>query len=102
MPGWINTDLQRHLDLPTLQAMGGADEHGNRIAPPHFKTPQQGAATSVMLAASPLLNGVTGRYFEDNQQATGTDTAAADGVAAHAIDPGNADRRWTYSQPFTR
>jgi len=102
MPGWINTDLQRHLDLPTLQAMGGADEHGNRIEQPHFKSPQQGAATSVMLAASPLLNGITGHYFEDNQQAAVTDATATGGVAAHAIDPGNADRLWNYSEPYAR
>ena len=33
------------------------------------KTPQQGAATSVLLAASPLLDGVGGRYFEDCAEA---------------------------------
>jgi NAD(P)-dependent dehydrogenase (short-subunit alcohol dehydrogenase family) len=29
----------------------------------------QGAATSVLLAASPLVEGVTGKYFEDCQEA---------------------------------
>jgi NAD(P)-dependent dehydrogenase (short-subunit alcohol dehydrogenase family) len=98
MPGWITTGLQRHLDLPTLQAMGGADEHGNRIEQPFFKTAEQGAATSVLLAASPLLDGVTGRYFEDNQQAPVTQDGSGEGVAAHAIDPDNAARLWKLAE----
>lgn len=97
MPGWITTNLARHIDLATLQAMGAADEHGNRIEQPFYKTAEQGAATSVLLAASPLLDGVTGRYFEDNQQAPTTDDGTGAGVAAHAIDPENADRLWEYA-----
>lgn len=34
-----------------------------------LKTTQQGAATSVLLAVSPLLEGVGGRYFEDCHEA---------------------------------
>lgn len=34
-----------------------------RIAGPFLKTPEQGAATSVYLASSPEVEGVTGRYF---------------------------------------
>jgi NAD(P)-dependent dehydrogenase (short-subunit alcohol dehydrogenase family) len=97
MPGWITTGLQRHLDLATLQALGGADADGNRIDQPFYKTPEQGAATSVLLAASPLLDGVTGRYFEDNQEAPVTADGTGDGVAAHALNPGNADRLWEYA-----
>lgn len=98
MPGWIHTGLQRHVDLATMQAMGGADEHGNRIEPPFFKSVQQGAATSVLLAASPLLEGITGRYFEDNQEAPLTVDGTGDGVAAHAIDPDNAARLWQLAE----
>ncbi|MEU2351573.1 SDR family NAD(P)-dependent oxidoreductase [Streptomyces misionensis] len=97
MPGWITTNLQRHLDLATLQAMGAADEAGNPVEQPFFKSPAQGAATSVLLAASPLLDGVTGRYFEDNQEAPVTADPAGPGVAAHALDPGTAERLWEYA-----
>jgi NAD(P)-dependent dehydrogenase (short-subunit alcohol dehydrogenase family) len=93
MPGWITTPLSRHLDLATLQALGAADADGNRIEPPHFKTPEQGAATSVLLAASPLVEGVSGRYFEDNRE------ASEDGVAAHALDPEAAARLWRLAEP---
>jgi NAD(P)-dependent dehydrogenase (short-subunit alcohol dehydrogenase family) len=102
MPGWITSGLQRHLDLQTLQAMGAADENGNRIDQPHYKDPRQGAATSVLLAASPLLEGVTGRYFEDNQESPVTIDGTGDGVAAHALDPGNADRLWDLAEDALR
>lgn len=104
MPGWISTNLQRHLDDDTLRSMGAMDESGNRIEPGYFKTPEQGAATSVLLAASPWLEGVTGLYFEDNQQAeVVVDTEGrTTGVAAHAIDPAIASKLWEYSESEIR
>ncbi|MFC7014578.1 hypothetical protein ACFQMH_23270 [Streptomyces viridiviolaceus] len=98
MPGWITTRLQRHLDRETLRAMGAADVAGNRVEQPFYKTAEQGAATSVLLAASPLLEGVTGRYFEDNQEAPVTQDGTGDGVAAHALDHGTAGRLWEYTR----
>ena len=57
------------------------------------KTPEQGAATSVFVATSPLLGGIGGRYFEDCNQALayrgGRDRA---GVASYPFDPGTAQR----------
>jgi NAD(P)-dependent dehydrogenase (short-subunit alcohol dehydrogenase family) len=96
MPGWITTNLQRHLDDATLRAMGAMDESGNRIEGAHFKTTSQGAATSVLLAAHPALDGISGRYFEDNQEAeTVADGAGrSTGVAQHALDPEAAERLW--------
>jgi NAD(P)-dependent dehydrogenase (short-subunit alcohol dehydrogenase family) len=96
MPGWITTKLQRHLDDDTLRAMGAMDEAGDRIEQDFFKTPAQGAATSALLAASPLVAGVTGRYFEDNQEAEVLDSGEghSTGVARYAVDPGEADRLW--------
>jgi NAD(P)-dependent dehydrogenase (short-subunit alcohol dehydrogenase family) len=96
MPGWITTNLQRHLDDDTLRAMGAMDDNGNRIEQGFFKTPAQGAATSVLLAASPLMAGVTGRYFEDNQEAEVVETGDghSTGVARYAVDPDNAERLW--------
>jgi NAD(P)-dependent dehydrogenase (short-subunit alcohol dehydrogenase family) len=55
MPGAIYTNLQRHT--------GG---RGNgRVPAELIKSVEQGAATSVLLAVSPLLDGVGGRYFVD-------------------------------------
>lgn len=108
-PGWIVTNLQRHVDDATLRRMGAVDESGQRVEQPFYKTPAQGASTSVMLVASPALAGVTGGYFEDNApaRAAGAPVAAgpADGtggVAAHALDPEAAERLWTYAEPFLR
>lgn len=98
MPGWITTALQRHLDLATLQAMGAADEAGNPVEQPFYKTTEQGAATSVLLAASPLVEGVTGRYFEDNQEAPVTTDGTGEGVAAHTLDRDTAGRLWEYAR----
>ncbi|MGW0792720.1 SDR family NAD(P)-dependent oxidoreductase [Streptomyces sp. NPDC002911] len=98
-PGWISTNLQRHIDDDTMRAMGAIDDEGNIIPQPYYKEPAQGASTSVLLAASPLLNGVTGRYFEDNQEArpVGGPEEQPGGVAAHALDPQTADRLWDYA-----
>ncbi|UED84179.1 SDR family NAD(P)-dependent oxidoreductase [Streptomyces profundus] len=97
-PGYILTGLQRHVDDDTMRAFGVMDGEG-RVRPlSYYKTPEQGAATSVLLAASPLLAGVTGRYFEDNQQAPTVrgDEDTPTGVAAHALDPAAADQLWDY------
>ncbi|MER7930605.1 SDR family NAD(P)-dependent oxidoreductase [Streptomyces sp. NPDC096057] len=102
-PGWIHTNLTRHLDPATMQALGAMDADGNLLTPDHYKTPAQGAATTVLLAASPLVDGVSGRYFEDNQEAEvvdgGPDVMA--GVAAWSVDPTAADRLWDYASPLT-
>ncbi|MEV7030184.1 SDR family NAD(P)-dependent oxidoreductase [Streptomyces sp. NPDC093272] len=97
-PGYILTGLQRHLDDDTMRAFGVMDGDGNLKPLPYYKTPGQGASTSVLLAASPLLNGVTGRYFEDNQEAriVEGDEDTPGGVAAHALAPDAADRLWEY------
>ncbi|GHJ54199.1 oxidoreductase [Nonomuraea sp. TT08I-71] len=82
-PGAIATGLQKHTG-------------GLRTPPERRKTPQQGAATSVLLAASPLLDGVGGRYFDDCAEAAVVTERPADyqGVAGYAVDPDNAERLW--------
>ncbi|AVT29397.1 oxidoreductase [Plantactinospora sp. BC1] len=87
-PGAIPTGLQQYIG-------------GDLGVPVELqKSPQQGAATSVLLATSPLLSGVTGRYFNDCAEATPvaiqpTDQAElASSVADYAIDPERADRLW--------
>ncbi|VEF11119.1 oxidoreductase [Pseudomonas fluorescens] len=82
-PGAIATNLQKHT--------GGLKTPIERQ-----KTVQQGAATSILLAASPLLAGIGGRYFEDCNEALVVDKRPADytGVAPYAVDPDNARRLW--------
>jgi NAD(P)-dependent dehydrogenase (short-subunit alcohol dehydrogenase family) len=96
MPGGIATPLQRHLPPEyAAQALerfraGGSD----------FKTVEQGAATSTLLAASPLLDGVGGRYFEDCNEARLVDHRGGPGqggVAPYALDPANAERLYELS-----
>ncbi|MBO0949003.1 SDR family oxidoreductase [Fibrella forsythiae] len=45
------------------------------LARPFLKTPEQGAATSIFLAASPQVNHVTGLYFDDSKPKTPTKDA---------------------------
>jgi len=82
-PGAIPTGLQQHTG-------------GLRTPPERQKTVQQGAATSVLLAASPLLDKVGGRYFEDCNEASVVTRRPADytGVAWYALDQANAGRLW--------
>lgn len=93
-PGAVDTNLPRHMDPDELAALlaGGTF---------FYKTPAQGAATSVLVATSPQLKGVGGRYFEDCQEAGVLDPGAAEtsqhGVAAYAVDPEAADRLWQVS-----
>ncbi|WP_406373650.1 SDR family NAD(P)-dependent oxidoreductase [Streptomyces sp. NBC_01550] len=101
MPGNIaDTSLARHLDLEQLA--GFMDTTG--LALPPGKTIEQGAATSVLLAASPIVAGITGRYFEDCTQAqTVTERAGAiAGVAPYALDRDNAARLWAVSEALAR
>lgn len=96
MPGGIWTNLQRHWDPHTLASMKeqmAAQESSN------MKTTEQGAATSVLLAASPLLDGIGGRYFDDCNQAPIVDAIidGLHGVRAYALDPHRARQLWQTS-----
>jgi hypothetical protein len=62
-----------------------------------WKNTEQGAATSGLLAASPLLEGVGGRYFEDCNEAEPYQPGVRRGVAAYALDPEAAARLWWVS-----
>ncbi len=62
-----------------------------------WKTPQQGAATSVLLATSPLLHRIGGRYFEDCNETGPLLPGTRTGVAAYALDPEAAARLWRVS-----
>jgi len=90
-PGGIMTNLTRYLPTDVVE--------GFRSDPnAKYKTPEQGAATSVLVATSPLLDGVGGRYFEDCNQAVPYDGGPEPvGVAEYALDPDAAQRLWDIS-----
>lgn len=91
-PGAIATGLQKHT--------GGLKTPVERR-----KTPEQGAATTVLLAASPLLDGVSGLYFEDcneAEQVAKRPTNFTGGYAAYALNFENADRLWHISKNFVQ
>src|SRR5262249_21195277 len=70
-PGAIaETNLSRYMDpemLADLQRQGF-----------RYKSVEQGAATSVLVATSPRLDGVGGRYFEDCNEAEAIPSDATD------------------------
>ncbi|MFF0339245.1 SDR family NAD(P)-dependent oxidoreductase [Kribbella sp. NPDC004875] len=88
MPGGIRTALQRHVPEDVQRDW---DQY-------RWKTVEQGAATSVLLAASPLVQGVTGKYFEDNNEALPNVAGENTGVAPYALDPESATRLWDLSE----
>jgi NAD(P)-dependent dehydrogenase (short-subunit alcohol dehydrogenase family) len=93
MPGAIRTNLQRYVSEEEIERARAAAGGGG----PRWKTSEQGAATSVLLATSPLLAGVGGRYFEDCNEAEPNQPGTRHGVAAHALDPEAAERLWQVS-----
>ncbi|GLX98676.1 SDR family NAD(P)-dependent oxidoreductase [Herbidospora sp. NBRC 101105] len=93
MPGVIRTGIQRYFTEEGFQNL--LDNTGR----PEGKTIPQGAATSVLVATSPLLDGVTGRYFEDcNEAEPYPGTGPRRGYAPYAVDPELAMRLWYVSQ----
>ena len=95
MPGGIWTNLQRHWDPNTL----AATKKHVAAAGLTTKTPEQGAATSIFAAISPLLDGIGGRYLEDCTEAAVVPEIinGTHGVRAYALDPSNATRLWDTS-----
>ena len=98
MPGGIFTPLQRHLPHEEQVAMGWFDAEGKPIV--GFKTPAQGASTSVWAAVGEELEGVGGLYLENLEEAPPYDGGRT-GVAPHALDPEAAERLWALSEETT-
>jgi NAD(P)-dependent dehydrogenase (short-subunit alcohol dehydrogenase family) len=99
MPGGIRTGLQRHQEGDMTPEIREAFDNYN------WKTVEEGAATSVLVAASPLLEGVTGRYFEDcNEAEVNTDPGpnADSGVRPYALDADDAKRLWDVATEMLR
>ncbi|MBO3744779.1 SDR family NAD(P)-dependent oxidoreductase [Streptosporangiaceae bacterium NEAU-GS5] len=94
-PGRITgTNLSRHIG-GIAAAPASFDPTSTDVS---WKNTEQGAATSVLLAASPLVEGVTGRYFEDCNEAGPNQPGVRRGVAAYALDPDRAALLWQVSR----
>jgi len=99
-PGAIEaTNLSRYLDREYLDQLRASGTY-------RYKTPEQGAATSVLVATSPQLERIGGRYFEDCNESPVVDPTSGQspgaGVASYALDPTNAERLWELSQATLR
>jgi NAD(P)-dependent dehydrogenase (short-subunit alcohol dehydrogenase family) len=99
MPGGIFTPLQRHLPHEEQVAMGWYDAEGKPAV--GFKTPAQGASTSVWAAVGDELEGVGGLYLENLAQAGPYQPGNRFGVAPHALDAEAAERLWRLSEETT-
>jgi NAD(P)-dependent dehydrogenase (short-subunit alcohol dehydrogenase family) len=82
----VETGLVRHMDQEMLKGLVDSGAYT-------FKTPEHCAATSVLAAASPLLDGVTGLYLEDCNEAPHVTRAPRAPAAASPPTP------WTHPTP---
>ena len=102
-PGGIFSPLQRHLDQEEMIALGwlGDDGELSEMAADFFKSPAQGAATSLWCATSPMLNEVSGVYCENCDVAKRQEDEQMGryaGVADWAIDPDEASKLWELTE----
>jgi len=95
-PGAIRTNLARHVDMAELERL-----RAQVNTPFQWKSLTQGAATQVLLATSPLVEGIGGEYFEDCAIAEPHEQGVYRGVAGYAKDPDNAARLWDLSLDLT-
>ncbi|GAA3679765.1 SDR family NAD(P)-dependent oxidoreductase [Lentzea roselyniae] len=95
MPGSIATNLQRHLTAEQLQEVIRRNDAETKR---RVKTPEQGAATTLVVATTPLLEGLSGKYFEDCNEALPHTGGVLSGVAPYAQDPESAAQLWKVSE----
>lgn len=96
-PGGIETELQRSTPKTEFQKMGWFTEDGEYIFDCVWKTPEQGAATTVWGATSPELEGKGALYLEDVAVAKPNDGGAS-GYATWAFDEEGAAKLWQWSE----
>jgi NAD(P)-dependent dehydrogenase (short-subunit alcohol dehydrogenase family) len=107
-PGVVaTTSFNSSVGVASQRAQGLIDDVGRPVIDPERgkKTEEQGAATIVFGATSPLLDGLGGLYLLDNDVSRLNDEdlpLTADSVPAevvsHSIDPGSAERLWALSE----
>ena len=104
-PGGIITPLQRYLEKEEMIALGWMDEDGSpsELAKNFFKSPSQGASTTLWCATSNDLNGLGGVFCEDCDIAKRKSEVDESlqryfGVADWAVDTDEATRLWELSE----
>ena len=102
-PGGIFTPLQRHLEKDEMIALGWLGEDGelSEMAAANFKSPTQGASTSLWCATSPMLEEVSGVYCENCDVAVRQEDgpmARYIGVADWAVDTDEAAKLWDLTE----
>ncbi|XP_049508442.1 retinol dehydrogenase 14 isoform X2 [Panthera uncia] len=83
-PGIVRTNLGRHIHIPLL-----VKPLFNLVSWAFFKTPVEGAQTSVYLASSPEVEGVSGKYFGDCKE---------EALLPKAMDESVARKLWDISE----
>ncbi|CAG9983059.1 unnamed protein product [Clonostachys byssicola] len=90
-PGSIATELQRHVPA-SVQKEWADDKEGAK----GWKSVEQGAATTVLAAVSPELEGKGGLYLEDTQVAQ-PPARGTSGIADWAYDNEGPSKLWSKS-----
>lgn len=103
-PGGIFTNLQRHLPDEEMVVLGWKNPDGSlpeRIKA-SFKTPEQGASTTVWAATSSGLSGKGGVYCEDCDiaQAATPDSLRYQHAREWVSDDARAEKLWAMSGAF--
>ena len=104
-PGGIITPLQRHLQKDEMVALGWMKEDGSPsdLAKNFFKTPSQGASTTLWCATSHQLNDIGGVFCEDcdiakRKKDVDESMQRYFGVADWAIDSDEASKLWELTE----
>ena len=102
-PGGILTPLQRHLGLKEMVGLGWVGEDGKLTerSAGIFKTPSQGASTTLWAATSTQLDGYGGLYCEDCDLAAMHEDGPKgryQGVMPWAVDTVEASKIWAVTE----
>jgi NAD(P)-dependent dehydrogenase (short-subunit alcohol dehydrogenase family) len=104
-PGGILTPLQRHLENEEMVALGWKKEDGSisDLASKFFKSPTQGASTTIWCAVSPMLKDIGGVFCENcdiakRKKLIDESQRRYFGVADHAIDSSEAKKLWVKTE----
>ncbi|MBB4615416.1 SDR family NAD(P)-dependent oxidoreductase [Novosphingobium taihuense] len=95
MPGAIQTNLGRSMTDEIRKALGVDAASARQFT---WKTPEQGAATSIWAALGHELEGLGGLYLENCDVAALNEPGRSDGVKPWAIDPVAAKLLWAWSE----
>jgi NAD(P)-dependent dehydrogenase (short-subunit alcohol dehydrogenase family) len=98
-PGAIRTNLQRYISAEEEINLGWKDQAGKDLT--QWKTPEQGAATAVWGATSPMLAHKGGVYLDTCDIAEIEADPTKGGVHPHATNPASAARLWEISAQLT-